>query len=323
MITIKDAEDMGRFAAAIHNEVFRKGYDHEIVSQPGHISSIVTNKDTGISDYFLNTGLPGFPAYRSRAGWEASFSEEDDPKLPAGYPLRCAINYNGTFAQIDPIDGTGDLVKNVRETGKPTGASILGSIIQGCTPVAGMIYLFPEQKMLLGTPDTGPRLYYVDGDKLVEEHFTRKRKLPTGRVRINRRPAYPLPHLDDFFNYLQEQDRRQVEIVDLGGAGDALAHLILGDIDFVFTGHGNWKTWDTDPAIAMGARITQDDGETYSLRYCDLYGGKLVATTRHPIPWHNQGNIFSIDGDAVYMGCHVKAFEHKFGVALRADNIKL
>lgn len=316
-------QETGRFAALIHNFLTRDNYASlgRVVSKSTHASDIQVQGDLSTSDYFLNAGIPRlFVGYRQRQGFELSFSEEDDPKNEEGIPLRCYVQDDQLLYQVDPGDGTKDAETNLKELGYPKGGSILVSIMKGITPVAGMIFIYPERKMLLGTRGERPRLFAVDGEELYEVGFRRPRNDFRERIRINYRPRYPDKDLLQFFSFLHDQKKLPVEKADLGGAGDALGNLILGNVDYVVTAVGNWKTWDTDEAVAMGDRIEHQDGTSLQLVGTDMYGGPLVATIGHRIPWHQQGNIFTIEGNLLEMSEYVREFERESGIALRKDN---
>lgn len=296
------------FVNRINRKVFRGGLRLTAVENPQNISTIVTVQDKAISRLFLTEGIDGIRGVQhERPG---SYSEEmDSPERVNALEID----------ELDPIDGTGDL-KFSADSGNPYGATNLvsrlrrGSTSDPFIPVAGMIFDFVDEMVLLG--DEGAvGLYKVDGERLTPVPYNlRQSEYRQGEpIRIGRRDAYPHQAYEEFLNFLKDEKKLNLVVVRIGGAGRAAEQLFRTNmlpetsdvpadyrntaIDVFFNYQPDHKTWDLDPTLAMHRKL----GVTTPT---DVYGNPLTANAAEPQlkpgAWHLNGYLYSARGPTLH-----------------------
>jgi hypothetical protein len=244
-----------------------------------------------VSRKLLNDGFAGFDGLRST--YKGSFSEEDDSLDRL---------HSTTIFQLDPIDGTGDMV-DTYQSKMPTGPTTLISkltrdygdgTLGAFKPVSGIIYdVLHEFGIVSNGKDIGLYKMTPDGKlKSIPYELT----LPTWKegdtVRINRRVSYPQLTFDGpFMDYLRNKVGLKIEVVPVGGAGIFAMQVFrnyiqpkdssgkdfadLQPITIGFNAQPDWKTWDTNPTEVIA------DALGMPMR-TDIYGNPLKANAANP-----------------------------------------
>lgn len=252
--------------------IVNKGEDHGM---------IVTSADLNVSKALLD-GFEGSEGFRDV--YPGSFSEEDDSKTR---------QYCYDIIQVDPIDGTGDMVdsyKGKKITGPTTLISKLGrnGLHDYFSPKAGLIFDIVHEIGLI-SDGVNVGLYKINVEGKVEDvkyELTRPTWKYGDKVRINRRISYPqLTYDGAFMDYLRS-NKIDVEIVPVGGAGIFAMQVFrnyiqptsdngkdfadLEKIDIGFNAQPDWKTWDTNPTDVIADALKMPERK-------DIFGRPLTA----------------------------------------------
>ena len=277
-----------------------------IVSRGADFGEIVTDMDLGASALLLDGG-EGNEGLRNRL--PGSFSEESDSLQRMG----AVVLYEN-----DPCDGTGDAVAT-RDTGAIVGPTNLTARLERptadsrFTPIVGMIYdvlgeyaiIGGEGRVLLGRANEAGGFVPVRFYR-VQETIAASRQ-PT---RIGIRRAYPQTNAHVRFPAFLGLGGVGIEQIPVGGAGtqalqffrsrivpvnsaDLPAFARLEPIDAIVNAQPDWKTWDTDPTLAIAGVLGLPDAT-------DLFGEALrenAAASAMSDMHHRSGFVLAYDAN--------------------------
>jgi len=266
-------------------QVVDAGQDHGMV---------VTDADKKVSLYLLDGGLEGVPGVREK--YPGSFSEEDDN--PEARKKATII------IQIDPLDGTGDMVDTYATPHVVSPTTLVSKLTRTSKnepfrPVAGFIFnvldgfaiVSDGQNVVLYQVDETGRLQEVKYERTEPTIWTPGNGIP---VSINRRLSYTQHAFDGpFMNYL-EAHRINVQMVDVGGAGTQALNLFrnyfkptdvkgrgarvfnnLPLLTILFNAQPDWKTWDTDATDVIARALGLENATS-------IWGEALTANAANP-----------------------------------------
>lgn len=261
---------------------------------------IVIEADKKVSQYLLDGGISGIEGIRKV--YPGSFSEEDDS------PER--LN-SFTIFQIDPIDGTGDMIDTYQSSKVVSPTTLVSKLERKYTsdnfvPVSGLIFDVLNGFGLISDGDE-IGLYKIENEKVKEIKYE-KTEHPWKEgdvIKINRRVSYPQLSFDGpFIDYIKAGF--EIERVNVGGAGTFALQLFrnyiepkefikgfsdLETLTIAFNTQPDWKTWDTDPTevIANALGLTERT---------NIYGGELTANASKETlsdMHHKEGYVLSPD----------------------------
>lgn len=275
-----------------------------VVSHGADFGEIVTDMDIGASALLLD-GVEGKGGLRRLL--PGSFSEESDSPR-----RRDAL----VLYENDPCDGTGDAVAT-RDAGAIVGPTNLTAYLERPTnndpfmPVVGLIYdVLGEYAIIGGVGHVLLGRASEDGSfvpvpfRLVQDAFDITRQ----PIKIGRRRAYPQTNAHERFPAFLGLHGMGIMQVSVGGAGtqalqlfrshivpvnqaDLPAFARLERIDAIVNAQPDWKTWDTDPTIAIARALELPDAT-------DLFGDPLRENAAAPTMsdmHHRQGFVLAYD----------------------------
>lgn len=276
-------------------KIISKGEDHGM---------IVTEVDRKVSQYLLDGEMEMAGIKGIRQNYPGSFSEEDDSSE--------RLN-SLTIFQIDPIDGTGDMVDTYQSSKVVSPTTLVSKLERKSTsenfvPVSGLIF---DVLNGFGLISDGNQigLYKIENEKVKEikyektEHPWKEEDL----IKINRRVSYPQLSFDGpFMDYIN--DEFKIKRVNVGGAGTFAFQFLrnyiepkeyvkgfsdLETITLMFNAQPDWKTWDTDP--------TEVIANAFGLpKRTNIYGEELTANAskeKLSDMYHTKGYVLSSDED--------------------------
>jgi len=293
-------EDVAKVNQAITLPFLHKKTGLKILDKGQDHGMIVTQADKKVSQYLLDGGIESIPGIREV--YSGSFSEEDD-SIERVNSL--------TIYQIDPIDGTGDMVDSYKSSRVVSPTTLVSklerkNISENFVPVSGLIFDVLNGFGLVSDGNENG-LYKIEGDKIKEIIYEKKEHpwKDGDTIKINRRVSYPQLTFDGpFMDYLQSQFK--IERVNVGGAGTFAMQFFrnyiepkefvkgfsdLETVTLMFNAQPDWKTWDTDPTEVVANALGLPERT-------DIYGKELktnASTQKLSNMHHKYGYVLSHD----------------------------
>lgn len=322
-------ENVARVNRVVTVPYIRNKTGLDIVDKGADFGQVVTVADKKVSQYLLDGGIEGVVGVRQT--YSGSFSEEDDT------PNRLTAL---KIDQIDPIDGTGDMLKTYQTDNVVSPTTLVSKLERASAdvpfkPTAGMIFdILHEFAIISDGKNIG--LYKVDEKGRVKdvsfELISPREWKEVDAIKLNQRLAYSQTNFDTHFMDYMRAEGLTIEQVPIGGAGIAALQVFRNyiqpkqclqgfsdrqTIDILFNAQPDWKTWDTDPsrviAGALGLSLNKD-----------IYGNNLSQNASNPTlndMVHTTGCVMSADqGLQTLLTYHAKQFEAQSGKNLLMKN---
>ncbi|MFZ2447651.1 MAG: 3'(2'),5'-bisphosphate nucleotidase CysQ [Syntrophobacteraceae bacterium] len=170
------------------------------------------------------------------------------------------------FWLVDPLDGTKEFVKRNGEF------TVNIALIEGATPVVGVIYIPVADRLFLGNVGEGCFEETSGGRRRIEVAQAR----PTGPVRIVRSRSHPSPGLEKILSLIADH-----EIVNRGSSIKFCA-VAGGEADFYPRFGPTWE-WDTAAGQAIvtaaGGVMVDLSGKPFVYNKEDLLNGPFLVSS--------------------------------------------
>jgi 3'-phosphoadenosine 5'-phosphosulfate (PAPS) 3'-phosphatase len=189
----------------------------------------------GYSERFtsIDTAISSLLLQRAREVFPQSYSEEDLPESPLT---------DKYFWQIDPLDGTDELIEG-RLPFCGVSAALHKLRVDGqYEPIAGLLYLPAPEVMVVG--DTANNHLAITR----KGRDCRIRERDRSRVRGYVRECDPNDEVKAYYHALGTKFGIRSESINCGGAVHAFVSLILDEINVLCFNYGYSKEWDVSAA---------------------------------------------------------------------------
>lgn len=254
-------EEQRRLVTKQMASFIREVGDTEVMSRFGRVSAQLKDSFEGTEEAVTEADLEASRKLLEfmRRDFPGSYSEEEIS------PERWKHNL---VWQVDPVDGTDEFCRGNERGFAITAALLEGNSPNAYRPVAGIIHLPALDRTWYGT-EAGD-LHYLLG-----EQECRLPDLDRTTLRAYVRASDPNDTVLDAYKKLAQKLSLDLEIVEGGGAGSAIAGLLDGSINLVVLNYNYSKEWDLSTAEVL---VRNRGGFV-----CDLAGNEFTYNREDPL----------------------------------------